>query len=131
MYLFIGHEKMNFGFNRFDTKPTSVDPLAEKSEGIKLKKPRAKASSSSLLDKRTWAIEAAEEKRSKKIREKGPIWSQKTPTFKSPSPIAVKGELVVIPSSSAPTTFAKELRDIGSPSFIQAQFSKRSKIRFC
>jgi hypothetical protein len=74
--LFVGHGKMNFGFDESDTEPSTVDLLAKKSGGKNLDKPRTKASSS-LLEKRTRTIEVAVDDRSKKIREKGPVWIQK------------------------------------------------------
>jgi hypothetical protein len=55
---------MNFGFDRSDTEPTSVDPLASKSGGKGSDKSKGKASSF-LLEKRTRSTKAATDTRSK------------------------------------------------------------------
>jgi hypothetical protein len=126
---FVGRRKINFGFDGSNTELLSVDPLASKSGGKGLDKSKGKASSS-LLEKRTRGTEAATDTRPKKIREKGLVQVQKSPTVKPPPPISTKGDLTVIPTSSA-TTFVKEPREIRSSPFSQAKFPKETRTGFC
>jgi hypothetical protein len=114
---------MNFGFDGSDTEPTSVDPLASKSEGKGLDKSKGKVSSS-LLEKRTCNTEVAADTRPKKIQKKGPIQVQKSPLA------STKGDLAVIPTSSAMTS-AKDPCEIGSSPFSQVKFPKGTRTEFC
>jgi hypothetical protein len=122
MYLSCRSWKKNFGFDGSDTEPSSVDPLA-KSEGKKLDKGNTRASSS-LLKKRTCGAVATISNCLKKLREKDPVQAvlaQKALVAKSP-PTSIKGDLI-ISTSSAPSSSAKETREIGS-TFNQAKFPK-------
>jgi hypothetical protein len=121
----VGHGKMNFGFDGSGTEPSSVDQLA-KSEGKKLDKGKARASSS-LLKNSTRGAEATISNRPKKLQEKGPVQAQKALVDKSP-PTSIKGDLVVS-TSSTPSSSVKESREIGSP-FSQAKFPKGTRTRF-
>jgi hypothetical protein len=68
---------MNFDFDGSDTEPCLVDPLVNK--------PKIKASSY-LPKKRTHGIKAAVDNRPKKIQEKSPVQTHKTPIVKSHPP---------------------------------------------
>jgi hypothetical protein len=122
---FEGCGKMNFGFDRSDTEPTSVDPLASKSRG---KRPDKGKGPSSILEKRTRSSKATTDIRPKKIREKGLIQVHKFSTVKSPLGSS-KGDLAVIPTSLA-TASTKESREIGSSPFSQVKFPKVTRTRF-
>jgi hypothetical protein len=65
----------------------------------------------------------------RKVWEKGPTQTQKAPIVRSPPSKIVKGDLAVVPTSSAPTTSMKEPCDIGS-SFSQFKFPKGSRTGF-
>jgi hypothetical protein len=125
MYLSCRSWKKNFGFDGSDTEPSSVDPLAI-SEGKKLDKGNTRASSS-LLKKRTCGAVATISNCLKKLREKDPVQAvlaQKALVAKSP-PTSIKEDLI-ISTSSAPSSSAKETREIGS-TFNQAKFPKGTR----